>query len=97
MEKTTKRIIAIVLVIAVAGAGVGVGVWYFTQQAGEAGWETPGVSGVPTTNWIKCGYLGGLRGIQGDGGWKATWLAAYDINTKDGGITIGNETYYIAV
>ncbi|MFX0018415.1 MAG: ABC transporter substrate-binding protein [Promethearchaeota archaeon] len=97
MERTTKRILAIVLVIAIAGAGIGIGVWYLTQEVGEAGWETPGVSGVPSDNWIRCGYLGGLRGIQGDGGWKGAWLAAYDINTKDGGIQVGNETYYIAV
>ncbi len=98
MEKNTKRIIAIVLVVAIAGAGIGVGVWFFLSPAAqEAGWETPGVSGIPSDRWIKCGYLGGLRGIQGAGGWNGAWLAAYDINTKDNGIDVNGTRYYVAV
>lgn len=98
MERNTKRIIAIVLVLAIAGAGIGVGVWFFiTPQAQEAGWETPGVSGIPSDRWIKCGYLGGLKGIQGSGGWHGEWLAAYDINTKDNGVVVNGTRYYVAV
>ncbi|MFX0049203.1 MAG: ABC transporter substrate-binding protein, partial [Candidatus Hermodarchaeota archaeon] len=98
MERNTKRIIAIVLVVAIAGAGIGVGIWFFTSPAAqEAGWETPGVSGVPSDRWIKCGYLGGLKGIQGAGGWNGAWLAAYDINTKDNGVDVNGTRYYIAV
>ena len=97
MEKNTKRIVAIVLVVVIAGAGIGVGVWFFTSQAQEAGWETPGVSGIPSDQWIKCGYLGGLQGIQGAGGWNGAWLAAYDINTKDNGIVVNGTRYYVAV
>ncbi|NVM16441.1 MAG: ABC transporter substrate-binding protein [Candidatus Lokiarchaeota archaeon] len=97
MEKNTKRILAIVLVVAIAGAGIGVGIWFFTSQAQEAGWETPGVSGIPSDRWIKCGYVGGLKGIQGAGGWNGAWLAAYDINTKDDGIDVNGTRYYVAV
>ena len=97
MEKNTKRILAIVLVVVIVGSGIGVGVWYFTSEAGEAGWETPGVSGIPSDRWIKCGYLGGLKGIQGAGGWNGAWLAAYDINTKDNGIDVNGTRYYVAV
>ena len=97
MEALTKRILAIVLIAAI-GTGIGVGAWFFLGPgAAEVGWETPGVSGIPESNWIKVGYLGGLKGIQGAGGWNGAWLAAYDINTKDGGLQVGNETYYVAV
>lgn len=96
MESLTKRIIAIV-VIAGLIAGGGVGAWFFLSAPGKAGWETPGVSGIPEDRWIKVGYLGGLKGIQGSGGWQGTWLAAYDINTKDGGVWVNGTRYYVAV
>jgi len=96
MEQLAKRILAIVL-IAVIGTGIGVGAWFFLAASEEAGWETPGVSGIPKEQWIKVGYLGGLKGIQGAGGWRGTWLSAYDINTKDDGILVNGTKYYVAV
>ncbi|MFX1346529.1 MAG: ABC transporter substrate-binding protein [Promethearchaeota archaeon] len=96
MEQLTKRILAIAL-IAVIGVGIGVGAWYLLSTSEEAGWETPGVSGIPSEQWIKVGYLGGLKGIQGAGGWHATWLCAYDINTKDDGVLVNGTKYYVAV
>jgi len=95
MERNTKRIVAIVLVV-VVGAAAGVSIWWFTSP-GAARWQTPGVTGIPEEQWIKVGYVGGLKGIQGEGGWNGAWLAAYDINTKDDGIKVGNTTYYVAI
>ena len=96
MEQLTKRILAIVL-IAVIGVGIGLGAWFLLAGEEERGWETPGVSGIPKEQWIKVGYLGGLKGIQGSGGWHGTWLAAYDLNTKDNGIDVNGTRYYVAV
>ena len=96
MESLTKRILAIVL-IALVGTGIGLGAWFILGPAEEAGWETPGVSGIPIERWIKVGYLGGLKGIQGSGGWQATWLSAYDINTQDDGVLVNGTKYYVAV
>jgi len=96
MESLTKRILAIVL-IAVVGTGIGLGAYFFlVVPSEELGWETPGVSGIPSDRWIKIGVLNDIGEIQGDHAWEGTWLAAYNINT-DGGVDINGTIYYVAV
>ena len=95
MERSTKRILAIVLVIAVAGAGLGIGLWFvFAPQ--ESIFETPGVSGVSDDRLIKIGLLGGITEIQGEGNYEGAWLAAYNIN-QAGGVQVNGTTYYIGL
>lgn len=95
MERTTKRILAIVLVIAIAGAGIGVGLWFWLAPPVSV-YETPGVSGISDDRLIKIGLLGGLTEIQGDGNYKGAWLAARNIN-QAGGVVVNDTTYYIGL
>ncbi|MGB5912022.1 MAG: ABC transporter substrate-binding protein [Promethearchaeia archaeon] len=95
MERSTKRILAIVLVIAIAGAGIGIGLWFvFAPQ--ESVFETPGVSGVSDDRIIKIGLLGGITEIQGEGNYEGAWLAARNIN-QAGGVEVNGTTYYIGL
>ena len=95
MERTTKRILAIVLIIAVAGAGIGVGLWFVLAPPVSV-FETPGVSGVPDNRLIKIGCLGGITEIQGEGNYEGAWLAARNIN-QAGGVQVNGTTYYIGL
>ncbi len=95
MERSTKRILAIVLVIAIAGAGIGIGLWFvFAPQ--ESVFETPGVSGVSDDRIIKIGLLGGITEIQGKGNYEGAWLAARNIN-QAGGVEVNGTIYYIGL
>jgi len=97
MERTTKRIIAIIAILAVAGAGIGIGVWVVTlPPAASNPFEYPGLdTKPPLSRTIKIGVLDDMSqtGIFSSVGAK---ISAGAINAG-GGIDIDGETYYIGI
>ncbi|TFF96761.1 MAG: hypothetical protein EU547_06095 [Promethearchaeota archaeon] len=96
MKRTTQRIIAIVAIAAIA-IGTGVGVFVYLQLGGaESRWITPGVSGIPSDQWIKVGAIGDRGTMQGDENYNGAYMAAKEIN-EAGGVEVDNKTYYVAL
>jgi branched-chain amino acid transport system substrate-binding protein len=93
MSTGTKRILAIAVVAVIVVAGVGV---YLIMQPQSAQWVTPGVTGIPPSQWIKVGVLDPMTAIQGKGSYQGSWLAAYEIN-KAGGVSVNHTQYYFAL
>jgi hypothetical protein len=97
MERSTKRIVAIVLVIAIAGAGIGVGIWYFTlPEAAVNPYTYPGLTEKPPlSQTIKIGILDDMA-QTGIFSYYGAVLSASQIN-GGGGIDINGTTYYIGL
>jgi len=96
MEKTTKRIVAIVL-IAVIGIGIGVTVVILVTPYQWSAADCPGApSGITEDQIIRVGVLGGLTDIQGAGALEGALLAAKEVN-EAGGIVVDGDTYYIGI
>ncbi len=95
MERNAKRILAIVIIAVIATGGI-IGVWFLLSTPPTSDWETPGVTGIPESQWIKVGVIGPATEAQGIHQWQGAWLAAYDVNTN-GGIDVNGTQYYFAV
>lgn len=100
MEKTTKRILAIVLIVIIAG-GLGVSLWWFLlRPEAEFQWTSANCPGAPegisSDQIIKIGCAGDTGEIQGDGNWEGAKFAAKRIN-EAGGVVVNDTTYYVGV